>query len=298
MSVELAELRAFATLASELHFGKTAEKLFMSQPALSRQIKRLEEKTGAVLFTRTRRKVGLTEAGRVLLPRALQIVQDSSEALKRARETAQGKAGTLRIGFGIASVWDILPRAIMKFRVAFPEVELHLRDMSTPSQISALLKGEIDLGIVRMPIAQPELEGVRLFQERLVLATARRFAYRSREGLSCVSNAPFIMLAKSVSTTFHEHALIVCRGAGFAPQVVLEAGEVFTILNLVRAGLGVSLVPRSAMRMNVPGVTFHELKVPQATWEIGCAWKRSAEKGVLISRFCDTLKKLAERNAG
>jgi len=133
MYLETGELRAFLVLASELHFRKASERLFIFQPALSRQIQRLEETTGGALFARTRRKVALTEAGRLLLPRTERLLRDGEEALKRVKEATEGRAGTLCIGFGIASICDTRPRAILRFRKLHPHAELHMRDMSTPS---------------------------------------------------------------------------------------------------------------------------------------------------------------------
>src|ERR1700682_3643907 len=123
MNLEFAELRQFLVLAEELHFRKASERLFVSQPALSKQIQRLEEKVGGPLFARTRRKVALTEAGRVLIPLAKELLRDSEVAFDLAKEAAEGRAGTLRIGFGIATVSEILPRTILRFRRAYQHVE-------------------------------------------------------------------------------------------------------------------------------------------------------------------------------
>ncbi len=289
MYLESAELRPFLVLAEELHFRKASERLFVSQPALSKQIQRLEEKVGGPLFARTRRKVALTEAGRVLIPLARELLRDSEAAFDLAKEAAEGRAGTLRIGFGIATVSEILPRTILRFRRAYQHVELQMRDMSTPSQIAALLEGKIDIGIVRWPIAHPELDSLPLFRERLVAATPRSMPYKPKAGLASLRDRPFISLPRSVSETFHEHVLALCRNAGFTPHVVQEASELFTILNLVRAGLGVSLVPSSAVKMHVPGIRFHDLRSPEAEWRIGVAWNKLSEKRELISRFSQTI---------
>src|SRR5260370_24633230 len=137
------EMRSFSVLAGELHFRKASERLFMSQPALSKQIRKLEEKIGGALFTRTRRRVLLTEAGNVLLPLAKRLVQDSEAALGRARDAAGGRPGTFRTVFGIASAAEILPRTLLRVRRTNPHVELQMRDMSTPRQTAALLTGRI-----------------------------------------------------------------------------------------------------------------------------------------------------------
>jgi DNA-binding transcriptional LysR family regulator len=289
MYLEFADLRPFLVLAEELHFRKAAERLFVSQPALSKQIQRLEEKVGGPLFARTRRKVALTEAGRVLIPLAKQPLRDSEVAFDLAKEAAEGRAGTLRIGFGIATVSEILPRTILRFRRAYQHVELQMRDMSTPSQFAALLEGKIDIGIVRWPIEHPELDSLPLFRERLVAATPLSVPYKPKQGLATLRDRPFIALPRAASQTFHDHVLSLCRSAGFTPRVVQEASELFTILNLVRAGLGVSLVPSSAVKMHVPGIRFHDLRTPEAEWRIGVAWNKLSEKRELISRFAQTI---------
>jgi DNA-binding transcriptional LysR family regulator len=284
------ELHSFAVLASELHFGRASKRLFVSQPALSKQIRRLEEKVGGPLFTRTRRKVEITETGRVLLSGADKVLQYAEGALTLAREAAAGRAGLLRIGFGIASVSELLPRTILRFRKAYSQVELKMRDMSTPAQIAALVEGSIDIGIVRLPVAHTDLDSLPLFDEHLVVVTSKSLSYHSRQGLAALRDQPFVFFTRATSATLHDHVLGLCRRSGFSPLIVQEASELFTILNLVRAGLGVSLVPSAAKRMGVPGVRFHELGVPEARWRIGIAWHRFSDKAELISRFVATMR--------
>jgi DNA-binding transcriptional LysR family regulator len=295
MYLQVEELHSFVVLADELHFGRASKRLFVSQPALSKQIRRLEEKIGGALFTRTRRKVEITEAGKVLLASAGKVLREDDAALSLARDAVLGRAGTLRIGFGIASVSEILPRTILRFRKTYSRVELKMRDMSTPAQIAALLEGNIDIGIVRLPIAHTELDSLPLFHEQLVVATSGSLSYNSRQGLAALRNQPFVFFPRATSATLHDHVLGLCRRSGFSPTVVQEASELFTILNLVRAGLGVSLVPSAARRMGVPGVRFHDLGVPEAKWRIGIAWNRISDKAELISRFVATTRSVVRR---
>ena len=262
----------------------------MSQPALSKQTRRLEEKVGGALFARTRRKVRLTETGRVLLPLADRLLEESESALTIARDASDGRAGTLRIGYGLAAVSDILPRTILRFSQKYPHIKLQMCDMSTPSQLTGLLQETLDLGIVRLPIASAELDSLSLIRERLLLVVPESVRYGRRDNLSTLRDTPFVLISRSASATFHDHALSVCRCAGFTPNVVQEASETFTILNFVRAGLGVSLVQSAATRMKVPGVRFHELKIPESEWAIGVAWKHISEKRDLILKFVDTTR--------
>jgi DNA-binding transcriptional LysR family regulator len=290
MTIELSELQSFLVLARTLHFRKASEQLFLSQPALSRKIRRLEEKINGPLFVRSRRKVALTEAGSILLPKAQRLLEDAQSTQAATQAAVEGRAGTLRIGFGIASVAEILPRTILRFRKNYPDVQLEMRDMSSPSQVVALLDSHLDVGILRMPVAHPELISHPLFRERLVLVSSAATSSKMREGLAGFREKPFILIARAVSATLHDQCLDLCRRAGFTPKVVQEASEAFTILNLVRAGLGISLLPSSAKRMRVPGLRFHQVHEPLASWQIGVAWHRRSERHNLISRFVEIIR--------
>jgi DNA-binding transcriptional LysR family regulator len=290
MDVESSELRAFVVLAGELHFRKASERLFLSQPALTKKIQRLEEKLNGPLFVRSRRKVALTDAGKSFLPKAAKLLQDAEDALREIRAAIEGRAGTLRIGFGIASVSDVLPRTILRFRKLYPNVELQMREMPSPLQVSSLIEGRLDAGILRMPISNPRLTSVPLFSEYLVLATPADVPLRPRQGIRRFRDHGFIFVSPSVSETFHDRVLSLCLRAGFSPRVVQEANELLTILHLVRAGVGVSLVPRSALRLKVPGVRFHELGWKEPLWRIGIAWNRNSEKLTLISRLLNVVQ--------
>jgi DNA-binding transcriptional LysR family regulator len=285
MNLEFSELHAFVVLAGKLHFRKASEQLFLSQPALSKKIQRLEEKLKGALFARSRRKVALTDAGKRFLPKAAKLLQDAEDAVRETQAAIEGRAGTLRIGFGIASVSDILPRTILRFRKLYPEVELQMREMPSPSQVSSLIESRLDAGILRMPVTNGKLISVPLFSEHLVLATPAALPYRPKEGINGLRSSGFVFVSSLFSETFHDRVLSLCIRAGFTPRVVQEANEILTILHLVRAGMGVSLVPRSAVRLKVPGVRFHELGWKEPLWRIGIAWNRNSEKLPLISRL-------------
>ena len=130
------------------------------------------------------------------------------------RQATEGRAGTLRIGFGIASASDLLPQTILRFRKTYPGIEIQMRDMSTPAQTRALLEEQIDIGIIRLPVARPELSSLPLIRERLVVAVPRATPYRAKDGLACLRDKPFLLIARAASTTFYDHVLAVCRRAG------------------------------------------------------------------------------------
>src|SRR5579862_4515834 len=202
MDVEFTELRAFLVLAGELHFRKASERLFLSQPALSKKIQRLEEKLKGAIFVRSRRRVALTDAGKSFLPKAAKLLQDAEDALRETQAVVEGRIGTLRIGFGIASLPEILPRTILRFRRLYPGVELHMREMSSASQVSSLMENRLDVGILRIPVANRKLMCVPLFSECLVLAVPADVPYRLKKGINGFRNSGFIFVSPSVSKTF------------------------------------------------------------------------------------------------
>jgi len=236
------------------------------------------------------RDVRLTEAGRLLAERGREILRESDATVALSQRAARGEAGRLRIGFGIASILGLLPDVLLRFRRSHPGVQLQLRDMSTPDQIEALAAGEIDIGFVRLPVKEHRLVVRPVLDERLVLAIGPRTPWNARIGLRSVSAEPFIVIARTRSASFYDHALSVCAATGFAPRIVQEANELFTVLSLVGAGLGVSLVPRSAALMHLPGVRFRELTLPEAAWDIAVAWHRDASSVPLVRRFVEMVR--------
>jgi DNA-binding transcriptional LysR family regulator len=285
------ELRAFVTLAEQRHFGRTADLLHVTQPALTKQIQRLEDKVGGALVVRGYRDVQLTEAGRVLLTRARMVLQESASALEMARRAVRGQAGLLRIGFGIASIQRLLPEVLRRFRAASPDVEIRLREMSTPGQVAALIGGQIDIGFVRLPVSDARIETRPILHERLVAALAGQTPWRARAGLASLAAEPFITIARSTSASFHDHVIAVCHEAGFAPRIVQETNELFTMLMLVRAGLGVALVPSSATFRTPSDVRFRPLTTPTAAWDIGLAWSAARANEPLLASFIDVARK-------
>jgi DNA-binding transcriptional LysR family regulator len=283
MAIELSELRSFLVLADHLHFGEAAEALHLSQPALTKQIHKLEAKVEGPLLVRGYRRVSLTPAGEILRDRAQSLLREAEMAEEMARLAVHGRAGLLRIGFGIASLAAGLPDILTRFRQRFPAVQVSMRDMSTPDQIEALERGDIDVGFVRLPVERTDLVTVPVLEERLVAAIPQGMLYRKR--LSGLRNEPFVVIARSVSASFVDHVVRTCRAAGFSPRIVQEANELFTVLNLVRGGVGVSLVPRSANLMHVPNVRLLETGLEEAKWRIGLAWRNADPLDPLVHNF-------------
>jgi len=160
-----------------------------------------------------------------------------------------------------------------------PKVAIQVGDMSTPRQIDALLAGEIDVGFLRLPVARPPLVVRKVLQEQLTIA-----AFSDFDGaltLHGISQQAFIMIAREVSATYYDHCIRLCGSAGFSPKVVQEARDIFTLLNLVRAGMGIALVPRSAKQMRVRGIRFSDIRGREAEWDVGIAWNKLQESAVV-----------------
>jgi len=283
MPLELTELRSFLVLAQHLHFGEAAGALHVSQPALTKQIQKLEAKVEGPLLVRGYRRVTLTPAGEILRERAQTLLREAEMVEEITRLAVQGKAGLVRIGFGIASLAAGLPDILTRFRQRFPAVRVSMRDMSTPDQIEALGHGTIDVGFVRLPVEHPDLVTVPVLEERLVAAIPQGLPYR--RGLAGLRNEPFIVISRSVSVSLFDHVVRTCRAAGFNPRIVQEANELFTVLNLVRGGVGVSLVPRSANVMHVPNVRLLDTGLDEAKWKIGLAWRNAVPLDPLVQNF-------------
>jgi DNA-binding transcriptional LysR family regulator len=291
MALELSELRAFLVLADHLHFSHAAEVLHVSQPALTKQMQRLEAKVSGRLLVRGYRKVALTPAGEILRDRARRLLREAEVAEQMARLAVNGKAGVLRIGFGIGSLAAGLPDMLMRFRQQFPEVQVFMRDMSTPNQIEALHQGEIDVGFVRLPVESAELVTVPVLEEMLVAAIPRGMSYR--KGLSDLRNEPFVVISRSSSVSFFDHLVQTCRAAGFSPRIVQEVNELLTVLFLVQGGAGVSLVPSSASRMRVPNVRLLDTHLAEAKWKIGLTWRKRDQSDPLVRNFVHLARRLS-----
>jgi DNA-binding transcriptional LysR family regulator len=293
MALELSELRAFMVLAEHLHFSRAAEVLHVSQPALTKQMQRLEAKVAGPLLVRGYRKVALTPAGEILRDRAQRLLREAEVAEQMARLAVNGKAGVLRMGFGIGSLAAGLPDMLMRFRQQFPDVQVFMRDMSTPNQIEALHQGEIDVGFVRLPVESAELLTVPVLEEMLVAAIPHGMSYR--KGLPDLCNEPFVVISRSSSVSFFDHLVQTCRAAGFSPRIVQEVNELLTVLFLVQAGAGVSLVPSSASRMRVPNVRLLDTHLAEAKWKIGLTWRKRDQSDPIVRNFVSLARRL--RNA-
>jgi DNA-binding transcriptional LysR family regulator len=290
VDLDLAQMRSVVVLAEELNFGRAAAKLYISQPALTKQIHKIERTLGGPLFLRTPRQLTVTRSGKVLVEHARAVLRDAQLAIDISRSAMRGEAGLLRIGFGLPSLATGLPDLVQRFRRRFPGVQIAMREMSSPPQLQALKDRTLDVGFVRLPIQAGELSSFPLFTDRLVIAVGPRGAGNSRKGLKSFAQEPFILVSRSASASLHDHILRTCHAAGFLPRVVQEVGELFTVLNFVRAGVGVALVPNSCKVMKVPRVRYLEARISGAAWNIGVAFHHSCGADPTIRKFVSLVR--------
>jgi DNA-binding transcriptional LysR family regulator len=258
---ELAQLRCFTTVATELNFRRAAERLKMTQPPLSRQIQLLEHHLGVALFTRSTRSVALTAAGRAFFVEAQNLLERAQQAAVSAKRFAEGDIGTVSISFVGSAVYEFLPKVIAEARLKQPHVKISLSEMNTYQQHEALRARRIDLGIARAPLHEPGYDTECLVREPFVLAvpSSHPLASASSVTVADLDQQPFLMYSHSAYPPFNELLTGMLRSARVAPQYVQWLGSSLTILALVNAGMGLALVPRCATSVVFKDVVFRDI---------------------------------------
>ncbi|GAA5027867.1 LysR family transcriptional regulator [Actinopolymorpha pittospori] len=287
--MELYQLRSFVAVADEMHVGRAAARLHQAQPTLSRQIAALERDVGVELFSRARRRLTLTSAGEVFLASAREILRRADVAAQDARRAARGEVGTLRVGFVQSATFEVFPRLVGQFRKACPDVRLEARFMTTLQQVSALRAGHLDVGILRPQQPSTAQTGLRtrvLSQDRLmaVLPAAHPMAGHEHVPLSALAEDDFILYPNEKGATGHELILEHCRSAGFSPRIIQEAADAQTIVALVAANLGVSLLLSPTPPTDPGLVVYRSISDELPTWDLALAWS-SGNSSAVLDRF-------------
>lgn len=260
--MELRHLKYFLAVAEELNFTKAAEKLFISQPPLSRQIIELEEEVGARLFNRNNKKVELTEAGKYFEKEVKELFQNLEHITLKTKKIAENTSGDFRIAY-ISSIYStVISELIKHLKEQFPFVNFKLFEISTTKQISALEQGKIELGIIRSPIKSPKIKSQLWFQDGFsVVYNKGSIQINSEEEIPNLKDETFVFFNKDYAPHYHEVLLELCAFYGFTPKVVHESNNINSIVQLVKNGLGISIVPSNIARNNQdPEIDFVELK--------------------------------------
>lgn len=273
MNIELRHLRYFIAVAEELHFGRAAERLRISQPPLSQQIQHLEEQIGAKLLARNNRNVSLTQAGIMFLKEAYQVIAQVNQAAEKAARMQRGEIGELTIGFTSSAPFiRTVSRSLYAFRQLHPLVHIKMHEVNTKQQIEPLLDGKLDLGVMRNTRLPDALQHQMLRREPLVAVMHEEHPLAKHPANSisfhALAHEPFVFFAREVGTALYDEILNLLQRAGIRPYITQEVGEAMTIVGLVSAGLGVSILPASFLRIRVDGVKYLPLIESEACTEV------------------------------
>jgi DNA-binding transcriptional LysR family regulator len=280
---DLKQIRCFVAAAEELHFGRAARRLHMTQPPLSRQIQMLEYELGVPLFLRTSRSVKLTPAGRTFHAEATRILGMVESATASTRRTAEGRVGVVRLGFTAGSSYEFLPRMLARTAISLRDVEIVLTEMVSKQQAEALRARTIDMGLLRSPSNEKSVESVCVARERMLLAVPRthRMATGRLPDARELAKEPFITFSPRDGYYFFQLIDSFLASMGAVPQYVQQVSQIHSILALVSAGLGIAMVPESARLMRYRGIILRPLKQNPPLAELHLAWQREIENAAV-----------------
>jgi DNA-binding transcriptional LysR family regulator len=301
--VDLRQFRYFVAVAEELHFSRAAERLHIGQPPLSLQIQAIEQELGVMLLKRSRRRVELTEAGRVFLVEARAALAQAAHAVETAKRAASGHVGALSINFTTsAPLTSVFSRAIRAYHMAFPDVHLQLRIATSQATLDALALRKLDVGLIR-PAAQAAmpagLTAVPVYRERLMLVLPADHPLADLTAPvpgEALADEKFVLRARGTGAGFYEQVFQICAQAGFTPNVVQDAAETTTTLGLVAAGLGLSIMPASVRTIALENVVWRELAVgEEAVTSLLLVFNEAGENNQPRDHFIRIVKEIARQ---
>lgn len=291
MILDIRKMRYFITVAEELNFSRAAERLRMAQPPLSQEIRKLEEELGVQLFYRTKRKVELTNAGKIFLDGVRQIMLQVEKTIRETQLADEGKIGQLTVGFVDST--EIVIEILKKFRERFPKIQLVLREMTTEQQLKALYEKEIQIGFFRTKQNNGILSSEVCSEEslRLVLPQNHPLASLAEVSLQLLVDEPFIMFPRHLGPDFYDFITSYFSEQGVNLNVVQEAIQMQTIVNLVAIGMGISVVPSSVETYKQYGVIYKKFKETPPKINLYVGWRQD-EKSAIINQFLTIVREV------
>ncbi|MDR6987494.1 DNA-binding transcriptional LysR family regulator [Paenarthrobacter nitroguajacolicus] len=294
--MEIRLLRSFIAVAETRNFGSASKVLSTTQSALTKQIQLLERQTKSTLFTRGRHGAALTSAGQALLIDAVDLVRRADALAQRMDRVAAGAEGVLNVGFGMSSI-DVAPRAVALFRASHPGIDIRLEDMSSSAQFDAIRDGALSLGFVRLP-APPGIATQVIRRDQLAIAvpTGELPPEPDRKGLrDWLQDRPLVRLVPARGPGLAAQTTGLFSDLGSTPRVLYETSDLLTVLALVAAGAGSSIVPASAAVIAPAGVQFIPIDLTSAIWSIGTAWALDSQDP-LIPLFLQSVETHSDGN--
>ncbi|CAM3700876.1 LysR family transcriptional regulator [Bordetella flabilis] len=294
MMIDNRLLQAFAMVAEELHFGRAAQRLHISQPPLSQSIRRLEETLGVTLLIRSTRSVRLTAAGAELYRHVQKLAQDADAMVRAVRQAEQGEIGQLIIGLTPSAAYSNLSDVLYAFRKRYPTVQLDLREMNSNAMPEALHQRHLDLALLRPPFADPDLSPQRVYQEPMLVAMRKDHPLAAKRWVSMatVLDHELIGYSRQHSRYFSQVQQLMVAASGKAPRIVMES-MIPTNLTLVEAGFGIALVPASLSRMRTGTLAYVGIRGPGTVQAELIATRQPSGVNPAVERFIDIM-----RNAG
>jgi DNA-binding transcriptional LysR family regulator len=283
--MELRQIRYFLAVAEELHFTRAADKLHVAQPALSQQIRQLEEEIGAKLLERSNRRVVLTPAGEIFRTRSLVALDQISRAGAEAGQVGRGEAGTVSIGFVSSAVWGVLPALLRRLRQSAPLASIELRELEPSEQLRDIRQQHLDVGMLHASLNDPELSSIVIARDQLIAALPEKHEAGSQEcvDLKTLSGETFIVPKSHASVGFRELVLAACAAAGFSPARMQSTRLLQTAVALVAGGVGVALVPESFREnLQIRGVVYRSLNEKTPVAELVAVWRTDNQDPLLL----------------
>ena len=282
--MELRQLKHFVVLAEELHFGRAARRLHMTQPPLSLSIGQLEARLGFKLFTRDSKRVALTPAGSAFLVKARELLLHLEQTHEFGQMLASGRAGQLEIGFSSATLlYRGLASILADFTAANPDVHLALREASSQDQCDLVRAGRLDAGFVNFSSPPPGLEGMVMMEEHFMAClpashpVLKNLGARAGIAIEALRDEDFVLISEKAARAYRNHVIALCDAAGFQPRVTLDVVSLLSVVALVAHGMGVSIVPESMSRAGIPGARFVRIRGSQLQPSVHMVWNRERQ---------------------
>jgi len=295
--MNLKDLKYLVALADTGHFGKAAERTFVSQPTLSAQLKKLEQYLGVKLVERQPKNVQLTEVGKQIVVRARRMLDESDEIIALARNNTDPFAGKLKVGLIPTIGPYLLPRVMQKLRKALPHLGLMLYEHQTEALLKRLRDGEIDLGIMALPIAQDGLESRQLYEEAFTVALPNNHPLAAKSTIKVQDLKGQTLLLLEDGHCLRDQALEVCSRIEIREAEDFRATSLETLRQMVVAGLGITLLPETAVEPpfgSQRGLTIRQFAKPAPTRTVGAVWRKSSTRAAAIMAACDVLHNVME----
>jgi DNA-binding transcriptional LysR family regulator len=296
--MELRQLNYFVTVAEELHFGKAADRLQITQPALSKQIASLEEALGVQLLSRTKRTVQLTPAGQVFFEQAQQLLSHAEATIQLTQRTDRGDVGQLAIGFTATAVHTVMPQLVCDFRQDYPNVEISIIELATEAQVAALNQDKLDLAFLHPPIDARGIELHPILVEEFVAVLPQQHPLLKYDHipLEAFANEPLIIHPRREGPALYDGFVRVCQAAGFQPKIVKETISLQTRVCWVAIGMGITFVSSELQFLVGRNVVCRPLETCPIHLKLAAAWRQNASNPTLRAFIKVLQEKISEYN--